>query len=31
MPFTEAAGKYTENNTGNARFENESILIVGKK
>jgi hypothetical protein len=28
---TEAAGKYTDNNTGKARFENEAILIVGKK
>jgi enediyne biosynthesis protein CalE5 len=28
---TEAAGKYTDNITGKARFENEAILIVGKK
>jgi enediyne biosynthesis protein CalE5 len=28
---TEAAGKYTDNNTGKASFENEAILIVGKK
>jgi hypothetical protein len=28
---TEAARKYTDNNTGKVRFENEAILIVGKK
>jgi enediyne biosynthesis protein CalE5 len=28
---TQAAEKYTDNNTGKVRFENEVILIVGKK
>jgi hypothetical protein len=28
---TEAARKYTDNNTGKVRFENEAILIVDKK
>ena len=28
---TEAAGKYTDRNTGKLRLENETILIVGKK
>jgi hypothetical protein len=28
---TEAARKYTDNNTGKVRFKNEAILIVGKK
>jgi hypothetical protein len=28
---TEAAGKYTDNNTGKVKLENETILIVGKK
>jgi ubiquinone/menaquinone biosynthesis C-methylase UbiE len=28
---TEAARKYIDNNTGKVRFENEAILIVGKK
>ena len=27
---TKAAGKYTDNNTGKVRLENETILIVGK-
>src|SRR4030095_225351 len=29
--INEAAGKYTDNNTGKVRLENEAILIVGKK
>ena len=28
---TEAARKYAANNVGKVRFENEAILIVGKK
>jgi hypothetical protein len=28
---TEAAKIYANNNTGKVRFENEAILIVGKK
>lgn len=28
---TEAARKYADNNVGMVRFENEAILIVGKK
>jgi hypothetical protein len=28
---TEAAKKYADKNTGKVKFENESILIVGKK
>ena len=28
---TEAAGKYTNNNTGKVRLENETLLVVGKK
>ena len=28
---TEAARKYADNNAGKVRFENEAILIVGKK
>ena len=28
---TEAARKYADNNVGKVRFENEAILIVGKK
>jgi ubiquinone/menaquinone biosynthesis C-methylase UbiE len=29
--ITEAANKYADNNTGKVRFDNEAILIVGKK
>ena len=29
--ITEAAKKYADNNTGKVRFDNEAILIVGKK
>jgi hypothetical protein len=28
---TEAAKKYVDKNTGKVKFENEAILIVGKK
>jgi hypothetical protein len=28
---TEAAKKYADDNTGTVKFENEAILIVGKK
>jgi hypothetical protein len=28
---TEAAGKYTDNNTGKVKLENETLLVVGKK
>jgi hypothetical protein len=29
--ITEAGKKYADNNTGKVRFDNEAILIVGKK
>jgi hypothetical protein len=28
---TEAAKKYADKNTGKVKFENEAILIIGKK
>jgi hypothetical protein len=31
VSITEAAKKYANNNTGKVRFDNEAILIVGKK